>query len=894
MGQEKVADGQMIFIKLAIKNRMFRRLAEAFENNDRHTDYLQQQSNYFEALPNMIPSATSGLKGFDKVIQSADTTGNRLQKYAVPQPNSIFMPDTSPDLSRKMTQCSTASIDELLAMKNPNASMADIGCGWLYTPPVTGSYLPQLSKGFIGNEKGPLDTFNPPAYKKWFFDLEAAKKQILIDKCKALKNCSDVDGAAFDGVCGYCTDTNQGIPIDANGNPLYTDDSRTNCTATSIIRTSATCPGPVNNGGPSPIIDKTCDPVNGRLSAACLYNQVIAGGCSENGALAIALRGPSDNNDYVGSLRQSDAVKIYNRVANPPLNLDIFRQGQGTVAAVLQEVRPLLSNTLQASKTDIGAAARDLCIQQGAIKGYNGCNDLADGTAPPFDVLCLQQIFLKMGGQPNGSAYPSNKTIATYNTMGTLGAIKQQWGQLLSNMNSADYATQQSAMTQILGISPEKLIQRAPYKQGVEVFWFVPVPGNPQKVSGFLRRTIERDIVQLQPGPSTVKQIGGVGYGCMVQLTDVRATAEFAVRFNVTVDDGFWIAVNQPSSIDKTAMSQTSSDKPGLFENLGLQGPTPYQSNACTPFHASKPNIMKIFYEDAGGGWNAFLFRTIGCSGTPTLSPNYYSLTCEANAPFLTYEVGDKSNAFEELRNPGLFGQFLPVVGMDYHVKTDERSAVPGKKSFVRLNSANSIINFQNIAYQSWKKVTFAIRLYSMPVKETLIGLAFGNVGTFFYNIICTPINGSTAGLSIEYNIGNGVQKMQTGFQLSLTTWYLIQIDNKGSGFTLSCDTFSDIISRKGATSPSVAVNGNTPLYGMNATWSPTTGQAYQACNIMVGTKGYTGSWASMYGTSSFTYDLAWVHFFDTMIGTNDIFRECKADWSYTQFADSYDTYKTL
>ena len=707
---------------------MFRRLADAFENNATgNTHYLQQQSTYFEALPTIIPSSTSGLKGPltgesrllpNKVIQRANTTRNSLQ------PTSLFMPDTSP------------------------------------------------------------------------------------------------------------------------------------------------------------IMDKPCVPVN-----------VIADSCSENEALAMALRGPSNNNDYVGSLRQSDAVKIYNRVANPPLNLDIFRQGKSTVTTVLQEVRPLLSNTLQSSNTDTSAAARDLCIQQGEMKRYNGCNDLPDGTAPPFDVLCLQQLFLKMGGRPNGSAYPSNKTIAVYNTMGTLGAVKQQWGQLLANMNSADYATQQYTMMQFLGISPEKLIQRAPYKQGVEVFWFVPVPGSPQKVSGFLRRTIEYDIVQLHPGTSGIKQLGGIGYGCMVQLTDVRATAEFAVKFNVTVNDGFWIAVNQPAAIDKIAMGQTSSDKPGLFENLGLQGPTNYQSNACTAFHAAKPNIMKLFYEDGNRG-NALLFRAIGCSGAPTLSPNYYSLTCEANAPFLTYEVGDKSNSFEELRNPGLFGQFLPVVGMDYHVKTDERSSVPGKKSFVRLNSANSIINLQNIAYQSWKKVTFAIRLYSMPVKETLIGLAFGNAGTFYYNIICTPINGSTAGLSIEYTIGNGVQKMQTGFQLSLTTWYLIQIDNKGSGFTLSCDTFNDIISRKGATTPSVSVMGNSTLYGMNATWSPTTGQKYEACNIMVGTNGYAGSWASMYGTSSFTYDVAWVHFFDTILGATDIYRECKADWSYTQFADSYDTYK--
>jgi hypothetical protein len=59
-------------------------------------------------------------------------------------------------------------------------------------------------------------------------------------------------------------------------------------------------------------------------------------------------------------------------------------------------------------------------------------------------------------------------------------------------------------MVQLLGITPDKLIRRAPYTQGIEVFWFVPKPGVPLKmgsympITGFLRRTIETNTTSLE------------------------------------------------------------------------------------------------------------------------------------------------------------------------------------------------------------------------------------------------------------------------------------------------------------------------------------------------------------------------------------------------------------
>ena len=884
---------------------MFRRL-EAFVNDTSaasaatagasHLDYLQDQNKYFQTIQNVIPSATTGLRGFSDAIQSVNTTGQATDPTAVPYADDIFRQEISPALAERAKVCATSSMDQLL-MLNGSGKGADangVGCGWLYTPPTKDSPQPQLSQGFLGMASGPIRALKPPEYKRWFFDLQLAKKQIMLDRCKALKACTDVDSEAFKGMCGYCTDTNQGVPIDNVGKALYPTEPLGGCSSDAIVTTGARCPPPVDLGGtgPQPAQDRTCEPVNGRLSTACLHRNVLQAGCADTGSLAIALATANDPNDYVSGIRNSDAVKQYQRTANPPLNLDLFRQGQATVEEVLREVRQLAGNKILSATSGLGSAARDLCVQKGAVASYDMCSDLADGSTGPFEMVCLQRLFLKMGGQPKGSLYPSTANMAWYNSLGTYGAVKQAMQQAMGNMSNANYDTQRSAMTQFLGITPEQGVARAPYAQGVEVFWFIPTPGNPRRVNGFLRRTIERDIVRLNAGPSRVAQIGGGAFGCMLQLTDIRAPADFSARFGVTVDDGFWIAVNQPARIDHKAMTQYAEDTPGFFENLGLQGPTLYQSKECTPFKAATPNVTKMFFEDAGGGWHSFQFNAWSCAGPSAFNAPSYSLTCEARAPFLTYEVGTGEGGaqFEELRNPGLFRMFLGLDGLEYHVRPEEREAVPGRKGFVRVNNVSSLIDMYNIAFQSWKTMTIAIRLQSMPIKETLVKLA---MGAGYLSIIATPVNGSQTRLSVEHTLMGGVQTMDLPTVFPLTTWILIGIQNTGTAFDLFTQTVEGLIQSKGGVTMT-HVNGRGQLYSPNGTWAPAPGQPREACTVMMGSNRFLGraDWPGMYATSSFQYDLAWIHFFSQYTTNDDVYRECMANWVYTMFPSSYGVYK--
>ena len=864
---------------------MFRRLAEGFSEE---TDFINSQQQLFNVLPSIVPSATSGLPGLDNAFRTvAERDSSRYQEQSIDTPNQIARPFVSPSLKKQAAACATGSIDELLRAKDSNNPT---GCGWLYTPPGPNSPYPILSRGALGSTDGPNAAFDPPSHKKWFFDLQEAKRQTLLDKCKALKACTDVDSAVFNGVCGFCTDNNQGVPVDTVGKILYDG------TCSNVITEKGRCPPPQIDGPP---VNRICEPVNGRLSMDCLHQTVKDGGCSGGGALAIALQGGVRS---VDSLINSNSVQLYNRTANPPLNMPLFKDGNTTVIKVLQEVKQLAKNAATELETSgIGAAARDLCLKRGTINKYNPCLELTDTSTPPFDMKCLQELFLKAGGTKRGAIYPSAATMPNYNSMNTLGTVKQYWAGLLTKMKGrdgfVDYPEQSKALQEMVGIKPEDMIERAPYEQGVEVFWFVPVvglppPGNPKRINGFLRRTIERRIVQFQPGPSIVPQIGGGAYGCMLQLTDLRTPNDFSANFDVTVDDGFWVAVNQPANIDEIAMSQPFStiDKPGLFENLGLQGPTRYVSSACTPFRSTTPNIMKLYHEDAGGGWAAFTFNINACAGTPVLDAQYLSLTCEKRAPFLSFEVSSRGR-WEEIRNPGLFAQFTPLVGIDYHTRTDEHVGVPGKKSFVRLNTASSLIDLRNIAFQSWKNITIATRFQTMPVRESIINLACGPPGSWFFNVIATPESGDIAKIHIEYRIGSGIKRRETPFAIRLGLWHIFRIKNHGNGFSLYCDTISDLIASKGARNSVITVTENTQIWGVNGTWNPAPGQAYEVANIMLGTAGYSG-WAAMYGSGSLSYDVAWVHFFDNEVTDDDMFRDASANWKYTQFPKAYDTYR--
>jgi hypothetical protein len=253
--------------------------------------------------------------------------------------------------------------------------------------------------------------------------------------------------------------------------------------------------------------------------------------------------------------------------------------------------------------------------------------------------------------------------------------------------------------------------------------------------------------------------------------------------------------------------------------------------------------------------------------------------------------VSPKSGAWEELRNPGIFGQFMGVQNPEYHLRSDEKVSVPGKKAFMRMNGASSALNMPNIAFQSWRTMTFAVRFQTMPVKETLCHLFMGGVDYESFSIVSVPLNGSTAAIQIHkmFHTNGGV--IPTPWQLTVGEWYVFTIHNRKTSFEVACNSVDGYLSSRG-TARSVTVESNQQaMWKPNATWNPTPGQNQQPCNLLFGGGMFQGQWGGVFGSSAFQFDLAWVHFFDREAGGEEIVRECKADWIYTAFPDAYDKY---
>ena len=431
---------------------MFARLYEGFANeaatkqNSGQPSFLQSQTKYYKSINNIIPSTTSGLD-FDDACKTMNPIGTDYEEPVVDYPNDIFMKTQSPQLTTFAARCASSTIDQLLAIKNPSA-LTGYDCGWMYTPPKRGSSQAIVSQGAYGNKNGPANISNVklPVYQRWFSNLELAKKQILMDKCNAMTSCNDLTKDEFAIQCGWCEERQQGVPVNVNGRLLYSNDALANCSTENLYTSASKCPAPSADRQQA-IQDQSCEPINGQLPVACIKKQIRSAGCGDGGALSIALSSASPTN-YIENLPSSDAVKIYNRHVSPPFNTEIFVQGRTTTNAIINEVRGLAGNMEQPPTSAIGAAARDLCIRQGAFKQYDICNEYSDDAAPPFLLQCVQKIFLQKGGTGSGTMYPTSANLTFYNSKGTLGAVRQYVQGIVENTKSTNYTTQRDAMIQ--------------------------------------------------------------------------------------------------------------------------------------------------------------------------------------------------------------------------------------------------------------------------------------------------------------------------------------------------------------------------------------------------------------------------------------------------------------
>lgn len=897
---------------------MFRRLAQLSGGGDASTQgaYNAQQSYHYNTLlPNIIPS--DGLypapAAVRQALQTADVYGTAAGGAgtidAIPYPNRLFVTGVTGE-SKRAAECTAAGLDGLIASQDPSQP---VRCAWTYTPPLPGSPTAQVSQGVLGTQQGPVATgATLPNYKQYYWDLAQAKKQLLMDKCKALKNCSDVTSSLYSADCGYCTDIGQGIPVDSNGNPLYPGAQLGYCSPAALITSSnvGNCPSVKPPAGPTPQTDTTCVPsANGQLSVPCFERLILQGGCSDQGALYQALSTGATPQDYLATARQLQSFALYQKQANPALNETVFAQGQTTLPVALQEVQNLVAATQQPPTSAVGASARDLCLTKGAIGQYNFCQDIPVSTPPPYDnyLECLQNAFLQAGGTPTGRRYPTAANISFYNTnfptignaysyfqtlattargagiegFATQGKTKRNGmggrgvaGGAASAEGFADiddtvrttYLQQASALLDLQGIMPDQLGNR-PYPPipGVECFWILQGGAGGWKVVNYTVNPTYPNLL------GAVPQLPG-GTGVLWTLADLRSKADQQVILDLTTGGNTVLALNQKIRLDQ----QGTNTDGFLNPDPGVVG----WKSQCWSLKSSAPNLLKTYSSSVPG----VSLSLLPCTAAQTAPLPLPTAAREQSSPIFQFELNPLTgrSTLDELR---FYEWFQPSnTGLIAYGQSDSLLKSPGNNGFTRFSQGSANYHLNNISTSAWQTFTFVFRYNTMPVREWLfeMGVGSGQSATYL-QVFLTPLSGSSA--TVNYNSNAGVPyggawaNVRTGIALELGQWYMCIVSQNGPASSATAWNVA-FVSLETAVQTGWDLSVTQPSSNAFSAAAP-TGNAVINTTFGADTYIHMGGWN--FGTPSFNWDLAWLHFFNQVPDVQTVQRDATNNWIVMQ-----------
>jgi len=844
---------------------MFRRLAqlEAFESNAQ-TNYTQQQGYQYNVfLPRMIPTGSSypAPNELQTALQNVDPrTGAPLD--VVPNVQRIFRPTgPAPSLQAKQQTCVAGSLDDLANSQDPSQR---VRCGWMYTPPTSGSPIPQLSQGYLGTAQGPLQAVGPPPpYQKWFWDLAQAQQQVRTDVCKSLKTCSNVGADPYEG-CGYCTDIGQGVPVNSAGLPLYPNATLTRCSPTSLVTSASSCPPPSSGGGPGPGPQQpTCTPnASGQLSVACLEQVLTQAGCDQ-GALALALSNGATPADYMASARSLSSMNLYNKVATKPFNLSLYQQGQAPVAAALQEAANVVASASSNPPTSaLGASARDLCLQPGAINQFDFCSELLPSTPMAnVDPSCLQKAFERAGGNENGTMYPASSNpgaLAYYSTLGTWGKFLAYLSSLNANARGPSsssssnegfatniddqvhqaYQTQRLALSQLRGITPDALTTNRvnPGSPGIDLIGYASTPAGKWYI-----------VVQtVIPSLASVASYAANGVVAFMSITDMRVPASTPYTVSVSGTSITFITLNQISWWNTPPLYAATS--PSL------------------PLSVTGPNIIRM---QTGAPPSIAFTESSPTAGTPTLVRE------SPRAPWIMLEL-DPASSRSIFRNI-LFNDILvPLAtptGTVTHGSTDDVLKSPGKNGYITLNGGSGGLIVSSLSYGTFSAFT----------------CIFSTSGTSMNNALFvhqSPVN--AVGLVVYIGTDNQVGFMgsaldrqypttATGIFVTPGSWYMMTVFMPAGSptWTFSIQTLS-----YAQLSTTDLTNTVTNTFKFSTASAPAL-IANPATQTIL-TFGDTSNGGRSV-SPTFQLSVAWIHFFGQMPSGSELGRDALNNWQITQ-----------
>lgn len=505
---------------------------------------------------------------------------------------------------------------------------------------------------------------------------------------------------------------------------------------------------------------------------------------------------------------------------------------------------------------------RDMYLK-GPVERYDFCTELLDSTPGPFPLECLQNEFIRQGGQRTGSLYPSQTNLAHWNSKKKWLHVKQEIENIITATLDTRPIAKEEAMKGFYGVGLGQPAEPIAPQEGVEIFWFshhidVTMP------TTFLGRRIRSMIPYLNT--NTFEP------GSIVFFTSLITDKWSQSQFRVNSLNGFSLYFNSHMTRVYNNKMESNANELASLHNGGNATST---SNVIP----MRPDINRLSgYLYYGKGITYYKLE----AECPEFGPGWkeiprgnLQLVQEPFAPMVSFEIE---------RSPQTWGCDYPLCdrrfggfkmkweqdgwggpSLQFRGESVDQMQFPLRKNYMSFPSSKCSIKSKfSLHYSSFMTLTMLITIRSCP-KTNEISLPF----TFTGNTGCALFTRHVSEKEVTLNIGSLDGKIATSdgpvLRRSVPTLIVFRVLRKNemdpasiNGIQIGAAELGDLqkvpetrkVLRQSSPLVLSGLTSNDPLY-----------LRIQSENM--------------------AFDLFWIHMFDYKIENELLYREARADWGY-------------
>jgi len=505
---------------------------------------------------------------------------------------------------------------------------------------------------------------------------------------------------------------------------------------------------------------------------------------------------------------------------------------------------------------------RDMYLK-GPVERYDFCTELLDSTPGPFPLECLQNEFIRQGGQRTGTLYPSQTNLAHWNSKKKWLHVKQEIENIITGTLDTRPIAKEQAMKGFYGVGLGQPAEPIAPQEGVEIFWFshhtdITMP------TTFLGRRIRSMIPYLNT--NTFES------GSLVFFTSLITDKWSQSQFRVNSLNGFSLYFNSHMTRVYNNKMESNANELASLHNGGNTATT---SNVIP----MRPDINRLSgYLYYGKGMTYYKLE----AECPEFGPGWkeiprsnLQLVQEPFAPMVSFEIE---------RSPQIWGCDYPLCdrrfgglkmkweqegwggpSLQYRGESVDQIQFPLRKNYMSFPSSKCSIKSKfSLHYSSFMTLTMLITIRSCP-KTNEISLPFTLTG----NTGCTLFTRHVSEKEVTLNIGSLDGKIATSdgpvLRRGVPTLIVFRVLRKNEMDPASINGLQI---------------GAAELGDLQKV--PETRKVLRQSNPLV-LPGLTSS-EPLYiriQSENMAFDLFWIHMFDYKLENEQLYREARADWGY-------------